>query len=136
MVLLPYTAGQMKTTADIRVKGDSMELQFEWCGFDGDDCFSDFHINVVTQAETRRFDFGPCVIHGLRKLREFFRQGDQQEAGLGFRYPDIRYIDVRRGDDGYSLDIRFEGNGLKDEFSIKHPRTEIDDKFLTEYYDR
>ena len=114
-----------------------MGLQFEWRGFDGDDCFNDFHINVISQSKTRRFDFGPCVIYGLRKLRKFFREANQEEAGLGFRYPDIRCCELHRLDDedGYSLAIRFQGSGLNEEFVVKHPSVEIDDRFLTEYYD-
>jgi hypothetical protein len=125
----------MKSTADIRLKTESMEMQFEWRDFDGDDCFADFHINVVAQNDIRRFDFGPSVIYGLRKLRKFFRDANQKEAGLGFRYPDIRCCDLHRVEDGYSVAIRFEGSGLNEEFVIKHPNVEIDDRFLTEYYD-
>lgn len=132
--MLAYTSGAMKTTADIRVKGNSAEAKFEWRGFDGDDCFNDFHINVTTEGETRRFDFGPCAVHGLRKLRKFFQDESLGEAGLGFRNPDVRTCDVHRAGDGYRLVVRFDGSGLKEEFLIDQPQLQIDDEFLRTVY--
>jgi hypothetical protein len=120
---------QMENSAGIRLKGDSMELQFEWRGFDGDDCFGDFHINVVTQREARCFELGPSVIYGLRKMRKFFHERDQEEVDFGT-------CNLRRVDDGYTLTVRSKASGTNEEFVIKHPTVEIDDRFLTEYYDK
>jgi hypothetical protein len=124
----------MKTTANIRIKGDLTEAQFEWCSFDGDDCFNDFHINVITESDTRRYDFGRCAIQGLRKLRTFFQDASLGEPSLGFRHPDIRYCDVHRADDGYRLVVRFEDSGLKEEHLIHQPQVQIDDDFLRTVY--
>jgi hypothetical protein len=110
-----------------------MELQLKWRGFDGDDCFSDFHIDVIAQGETKRLDFGPCVIYGLRKTRKFFQ--DETKEGIDFG-TDALYCDLRRVEDGYALTVRFEGSASNQEFLIKHPLVEIDDSFLTEYYDK
>jgi hypothetical protein len=68
-----YTSGSVKTSADIRIEGDSIEVSFEWRDVDGDDCFNDFHINVITETGTRRFDFGGCAVNGLRQFSRFFR---------------------------------------------------------------
>ena len=45
----------------IQLTSDESETRFEWSGFDGDDCFSDFHVTIMAQGRSRRFDFGPCV---------------------------------------------------------------------------
>jgi hypothetical protein len=87
----------MKNSAHVRVKGDSTEMQFEWRDFEGDDCFKDFHINVASDNESRPFDFGPCAVHGLRKLCKFFTDVTDTTVSGGFRYPYARYYDVQRG---------------------------------------
>ena len=125
-----YTSGSVKTSADIRIKGDSTEVSFEWRDFDGDDCFNDFHISVITETGTRRFDFGGCAINGLRQFRRFFRNEKPNTVSGGFRNPDIRYYDLYREKDGYRLVVRFEGSGLCEEFNVGNPRTEIDDEFM------
>lgn len=43
-----------------------------------------FTLNVVTQSETRRFDFGPCVIYGLRKMRNSFGKQTRKKQILDF----------------------------------------------------
>ncbi|HKU25255.1 MAG TPA: hypothetical protein VJQ54_07260 [Candidatus Sulfotelmatobacter sp.] len=124
----------MKTSADIRIKGDSTELSFEWRDFDGDDCFNDFHINVITATGTRRFDFGGCAVNGLRQFSRFFRNGTPNTVSGGFRNPDIRYYDLHRETDGYRLVVRFEGSGLCEEFYVRKPQTQIDDEFMRKVY--
>jgi hypothetical protein len=125
-----YTSGSVKTSADIRIQGDSTDLSFEWRDFDGDDCFNDFHINVTTETGTRRFDFGGCAVNGLRKVSRFLRDEMQQTVSGGFRNSDIRYYDLYREKDGYRLVVRFEHSGLREEFYVGNPRTEIDDAFM------
>ena len=124
----------MRTSAFIRLKSDQLEMEFEWLGFDGDDCFNDFRINVIAKTGTRRFDFGGCVVSGLRKLSRFFRDNTQTTVGGGFRKPDVRFYDVQRKNDGYSLVVRFEDSGIREEFYIRNPRTEIDDEFMRTVY--
>jgi len=125
---------QVKTSADIRIKGDSTEVSFEWRDFDGDDCFSDFHINVITETGTRRFDFGGCAVNGLRQFSRFFRNETPNTVSGGFRNPDIRHYDLYREKDGYRLVVRFEGSGLCEEFYVRNPRTQIDDEFMRTVY--
>lgn len=108
-------------------------MRFEWFGFDGDDCFNDFHINVTNETEARRFDFGPCAVHGLRKLSRFFKDGTQTTVGGGFRCPDVRYYDVHRSADGYRLVVRFEDSGLHEQVVIHSPLVQVDDEFLGLY---
>ena len=118
----------LKRAAHIKVTSGGSEARFDWGGFDGDDCFSDFHVTVLAEGNSRRFDFGPCAGFGLRKLSRFFRDTTQAEAGLGFRYPDIRYCDIHRLGDEYRLVIRFEGSGLFEEFCIRQPVVHIQEE--------
>ena len=124
----------MKASAFIRLKGDRLQMEFEWLNFDGDDSFDDFHINVVTETGSRRLDFGGCAVHGLRKVSRFFRDTAQTTVGGGFRNPDVCYYDLYRKNDGYSLMVRFEGKGLREEFNIQNPQIEIDDEFMRTVY--
>ena len=110
----------MRTSAFIWLKSKSIQIGFEWLDFDGDDCFGDFHIDVVTQTGTRRFDFGECVVHGLCKASRFFTDTSQTTVGGGFRNPDVCYYDLDRRNKGYHLVVRFEDKGLREEFNI-HP---------------
>jgi hypothetical protein len=63
----------MKTTAFIYLKSDSIQTHFEWLDFDGDDCFDEFHIDVITARSNRRFSFGACVVGGLRQDEQFLQ---------------------------------------------------------------
>ena len=124
----------MSSTAHIRLKSNLVELKFEWLDFDGDDCFNDFHIDVITETGTRHFDFGGCVVNGLRQCSRFFRNGTQNTVSGGFRHPDVRSYDVYREKDGYRLVVRYEGSGLCEEFYIHNPQTDIDDEFMRTVY--
>ena len=123
----------MESAAHIHLKSDTAEIRFEWLGFDGDDCFNDFHIIVTEGGHARRFDFGPCVVSGLRKLAGFFNEATQATVGGGFRHPDIRHYDVYRSADGYRLVVRFEGSRLHEELHIQRPALHVDDEFLKAY---
>jgi hypothetical protein len=110
----------------IRLKSDESETRFEWSGFDGDDCFSDFRIIVTTAGQSRQFEFGACALHGLRKLIKVFSDPNQGAAELGFRHPDIRWCDVHRlGNEDYRLIVRYEGSGLHEEFRFHRPEVHI-----------
>jgi len=120
----------MKNSAYIRLKSDPLEIYFEWRDFDGDDCFNDFHIVVTFPTGTLRFDFGPCVVRGLKKVSRFLRGKTQTSINGGFQHPDIRVYEVHREHHGYRLFVRFEGNGLNERFYIENPSMEIDDELL------
>jgi hypothetical protein len=122
----------MKNSASIRVAAAHLELSFEWLEFDGDDCFNDFHINVTKDSDTRRFDFGPCAINGLRKLAQFFRDETELTVGGGFQFPNIRYYEVDRLNDRYCLLIHSE-NELHERYQISTPSIQINDEFLRNY---
>lgn len=110
--------------AEIRLVAPDMEVRFEWKRFDGDDNFADFQVVVSSSGTVDRFEFGDCVLRGLRKYLKFFADPSQTTAGSGFRYPDIRYLDVDRMSDGFQIKIRFEGGGLYREFDIQNPTIE------------
>ncbi len=124
----------MRRTAHIHLKSDSAECRFEWLDFDGDDCFKDFHIDVRAENGFRRFNFGPCVVMGLRKLGRFFRDTTQTTLSGGFRDPDVRDFDVQRTNDGYKLIVRCEGSGVCEELYIPNPQIEVDDEFMRTVY--
>ena len=123
----------MERAAHIQLKSGASEMRFDWLGFDGDDCFDDFHITVADDGQPRRFDFGPCVVRGLRKFVRFFGDTSQPTIGGGFRHLDIRYYDLHRSGEDYRLVIRFEGSGLHEEFHIHQPAVHIADQFLKDY---
>lgn len=125
--------GTMERTAHICLQGTDTELRFDWLGYDGDDCFRDFHVTVRSRSGERRFEFGPCVVWGLRKLSRFFSDPTQQNAELGFRHPDIRHCDLHRAGDGYRFVVRYEGSGLHAEFHVDRPSVHIGDEFLRAY---
>ena len=120
----------MKDSAHIRINDATTEIRLAWLDFDGDDCFSDFHIDVTSEAGTQQFCFGPCAVRGLRKLSRFFRDSGQASVSLGFQQPDVRCCDFVRADEGYRLLLRFEGSGLSEEFSVRNPSVQIEDGFL------
>jgi hypothetical protein len=125
--------GVMETSAKIRLESDAAEICFEWLGFDGDDCFGDFHITVIESGKTHRFDFGPCVVWGVRKPMRFFADTSQTTVGGGFRHPDIRHYDLHRSGDSFRLVIRFEGSDLHEEFHIRRPSVYLADELLKAY---
>jgi hypothetical protein len=128
---MEYTLAAVKANAHIRITDATTEMRLAWLGFDGDDCFGDFRIDVTSEAGSQKFCFGPCAVHGLRKLSSFFRDGSQASVGLGFQQPDIRCCDFVRANEGYRLLVRFEGSGLSEQFFVRKPSVEIDDGLLT-----
>lgn len=122
----------MKDCASIRAKSKDQEVLFEWLDFDGDDCFRDFHIDIVKETETERFAFGECAVWGLRRSVRFFR-GQQEKAGFGFRFPDIRTYDLMRVANGFLLQIRLEAADRSEEFLFSDPSLKFDDAFLKAY---
>jgi hypothetical protein len=115
----------MERAPHIQLTSEGTEARFEWSGFDGDDCFADFHVTVTAGGQAHRFEFGPCAAYGLRRLRRFFTDPTQTAAELGFRHPDIRHCDVYRSGENYRLRVRYEGSGLHKEFHISRPAVHI-----------
>ena len=123
----------MERTPHIRLQSSDAEMRFDWLDYDGDDCFRDFHVTYVSRDGERRFEFGPCVVWGLRKLTRFFTDPTKQTAELGFRHPDIRHCDLHRAADSYRLVVRYEGSGLHEELHIERPLVHVADEFLRAY---
>ena len=122
----------MRDSAQIQINDAHTEVRLVWAGFDGDDCFSEFYIEVASEGNARRFSFGPCAVHGLRKVSRFFRDNSQESVSLGFRHA-IRYCDVFRTDSDYRLVLRFEGGELSEQRFLEKPSIQLADEFLTEY---
>jgi hypothetical protein len=117
----------MRTTASIHLKSDLAELRFEWLDFDGDDCFKDFHIDVRVENSFRRFNFGPCLVTGLRKLGRFFRDTTQTTLGGPC-------CDIHRTNDGYRLIVRCDASRACEELYLHNPQVELDDEFMRTVY--
>jgi hypothetical protein len=130
---LEYTAATVRDTAQISINDAATDVRFVWAEFDGDDGFNDFHIDVTGKCGTQRFSFGPCAVHGLRKVSRFFRDKSQESVGLGFRHPDNRYCDIFRVDGDYRLVVGFEGSGLSEQHHVQTPSIHLGDDFLVEY---
>jgi hypothetical protein len=131
---LSFGVVSLPSQASIRVRAGESEWRFDWRDFDGDDCFGNFQITAVTNGQTRSYDFGPSVVSAVKKLNRFFRDGNRETVGGGFRNPDIRYYDVYRSSQNYRLAIRFEGSALHDEFQLTGPEMHLDPEFLVQYY--
>ena len=123
----------MKPTASIQLNDSTLDIRLEWFDYDGDDCFRHFQILVLESDSRQKFDFGGCAIFGLRKLSGFFSDATQKSAGLGFRYPDIRFCDFYREGSNYRLIIKFEGTNLHKEFAICQGSVFVNDDFLKSY---
>jgi hypothetical protein len=115
----------MERVARIRLTSDESETRFEWSGFDGNDCFSDFQITVTTAGQFWHFEFGPCAAYGVRRLTRLFTDTTQMSAELGFQHPDIRHCDVHRSGEDFRLIVRYESSGLHEEFHIHRPAVHI-----------
>lgn len=122
----------MANSASIRVKDNDAEALLHWRNFDGDDSFRSFQINIINGNQTEQFDFGGCAVWGLRKSSRFFR-GKLDSAGGGFRFPDIRTYDLKRTDNGFLLQIRFEEANRSEEIRFTDPTVILEDEFLKEY---
>ena len=48
----------------------------------------------LTLARRNRFDFGPCIVLGLRDVVRFLGDASKSTVGGGFQNPDVRYYDV------------------------------------------
>ena len=122
----------MRNNASIQVKNATTDIEFLWSGFDGD-CFADFQIVATTEDGTEEFNFGPCVVWGLRRLSRFFRGGPKSSEALGFRNPDARCCNVLRLTDGYSIKVQLDEGKVSREFVIQEPSLYLQDEFLAEY---
>ena len=117
----------------IQIKDSRSAIRFAWEEFDGDDCFLVHYIAVDTNGDSRRFDFGACVVRGLRTVSRFLSDETEHSATPGFRNPDIRTYDLVRTDDGFRLVIHFEESHQQFEYELKQPEVHVDTDFLLSY---
>jgi hypothetical protein len=61
-------------SAQIHINDATTDMRFVWIGFDGDDCFDDFHIDVIGESGSRQFSFGPLC-------RTWSQKGEQVLSG-------------------------------------------------------
>ena len=106
----------------IGLKDDTQEVVLAWERFDGDDCFEDFRITVTPRgSDVRVYEFGPCAVRAVRKMKLFLSDISQQSVSGGFRHPDIRTYDWQRSGSELTLVVKFEGNRLVAHHVMKSP---------------
>ena len=97
-----------------------------WERYDGDDCFEDFRITVIPlNSAIQVYEFGPCAVRAVRKMKLFLSDKAQQSVGGGFRHPDIRTYDWERRGSDLTLVVKFDGSGLTAEHVVKNPGISI-----------
>ena len=89
----------------ISVDSETCNAILRWTGFDGDDAFDSFQIQIQRKdAEPQCFEFGACAVWGLRRSTRFFSDQKEPATGGGFRHPDVRTYDWVR--DGVILRVK------------------------------
>ena len=122
----------MRDSASSRIQSVDAAALFQWDDFDGDDCCSSFYLEIASGGETERFDFGECVVWGLRRVVRFLR-GEVDKASEGFRCPDNRIYDLDRNEEGISLQLCFEGTNQSRRFQLSRPTLTFEVDFLKAY---
>jgi hypothetical protein len=113
----------------IGLKDDTQEVLLAWERFDGDDCFEDFRITITPRgSDVRVYEFGPCVVRAVRKMKLFLSDNAQQSVSGGFRNPDVRTYDWQRSGSELRLVVKFEDRGLAAEHVIKNPEISVIDE--------
>jgi hypothetical protein len=121
--------------ASIYLRDSDAEVRFHWRGFDGDDCFDEFHIDLVKNGATKCFQCGPCAVWGLRRLVRFFRDGREASVVGGFQNPDKCFYDVVRTPAGFRVSVTFERSELSENIELSHPEVRVDDDILRTMFD-
>jgi len=109
-------------TVKIEMKDKSLTVRLLWDRFDGDDCFDDFRITVAPSAgESRVYEFGPCAVRAVRKMKQFLSDPTIESVGGGFRHPDIRTYEWTRVGDDLKLIVKFEGRHSEAVHTLRNP---------------
>ena len=111
---------------NIGLKDGTQEVLLAWARFDGDDCFEDFRITVVSRdSDAQVYEFGACTVRAVRKMKLFLSDHTQQSVSGGFRHPDIRTYDWHRIGSELKLGVKFEGSSLAVDYTLKNPAISI-----------
>jgi hypothetical protein len=118
---------------EICVSDSHTEIAFMWDGFDGDDCFTSHKIQVRQSGQLQEYDFGLCVVWGLRKLTRLVEsEGDGSETS-GFRNPEIMTYELKKTPSSYELVVECEVRGLHATYRVENPRVQVNRDFLNQY---
>jgi hypothetical protein len=111
----------------ITLRDEVTQIKFIWEKFDEDDCFDEHKIIVVRKGKNEVFDFGPCVVWGIKKVVIFLNNRNEMKTGSGFRNPDIMYYYIYREGNALRLEIQIQSK--EDEifnFILNNPIVELD----------
>ena len=110
----------------ITLQDEALSVVLSWDCFDGDDCFEDFRIRATQRnSDPRVYEFGPCAIRAVRKMKQFLGDVAQQSVGGGFQHPDVRTYDWYRIGSDLKLLVKFEGSKFEAEHTLKSPTIQI-----------
>jgi len=113
-------------SVSITLNDAALSVALKWDRFDGDDCFEDFGITVTPRSsDSRVYEFGPCAVHAVRKMKLFLAEQGQQSVGGGFQYPDVRTYDWYRVGSDLKLVVKFEGSRFEAQHELKSPVVRI-----------
>ncbi|PTY07037.1 hypothetical protein DB347_10635 [Opitutaceae bacterium EW11] len=117
----------------IQIRSMDCEALLTWSGFDGDDGFEAFSIEVRGGTdEPKRFDFGGCVVWSLRRTTRLLAR-DELRASGGFKYPDVRTYEWEWIGSDLKLVVTYEGTRLHEEFLFQEPQIAVDRLFIDTY---
>lgn len=113
----------------VALKDGHLEVLLAWEQFDGDDCFEDFRIIVYPRGSVSHvYEFRPCAVHAVRKLKEFISDSSVQSVGGGFRHPDIRTYDLHRVGADLRLAVKFEGTRFEALHVLESPEIRFEEE--------
>ncbi len=116
-------------SVSITLDDAALSVALKWDRFDGDDCFEDFRITVTPRdSDSRVYEFGPCAVHAVRKMKRFLADQGQQAVGGGFRYPDVRTYDLYHFGSDLRLVVKFEGSSFEAQHEMKSPVVRISEE--------
>ena len=116
----------LSKSVNIVLNDEALSVVLAWDRFDGDDGFEDFRI-VVTPlgSDSRIYEFGPCAVRAVRKMKQFLADQAQQSVGAGFQFPDVRTYDWYRCGSDLKLVVRFEGSRFDAQYALESPAVQV-----------
>ncbi|RPH34846.1 MAG: hypothetical protein EHM91_17945, partial [Planctomycetota bacterium] len=93
----------------IVLRGETSTVAFLWRTFDGDDGFDEHAIEIHGRGSSTRYEFGGCVVAGLRKLSKFLDSPLETSVHAGFRNPMAMDYHMERSGADFILRIDVEG---------------------------
>ena len=116
----------------IVLRGETSTVAFLWRRFDGDDCFDEHVVEIHGRGSSTRYEFGGCVVGGLRNLSKFLDSPLETSVHAGFRNPMTLGYRMERNGPDFVLRIEVEGKEAV-EYRILRPSVDIERDFMDGY---